>query len=672
MLRIIKANKFALLIAAIAMTARLIFLLYVNRSWEDALINVLHAENLAEGLGLTHYHYGQPPTQGFSSPLNILVPILGEFIAPKFGLLLSKITSIFAGGFAVLYTYAICKHKDINLPTPLAVTAAVYVALEYQQILWGMSGLETQMAVLIFLMTIFYLLDFDDKKTWKLGVMLGLCMLARPDMMMFCMIAGLWVLSRSWQAFIKVTLWALLVYAPWILFATDYYGSFIPNTILAKEAGFGGLPLPQNWRDALRLNQILAIFAPLGPVFGGYGTGSQKIFDSNLVTYLGLGFAIVGALVSLARNSAAKCLTFFFLAYLMYYLYFVAIIFGWYLPTINVAVVILAMIGINWAAQFFNIKRNVLALYAISISYIAIIIFPLPLFFITEKQIQINIEDSVRRSMGTYLGSTMKDTDKVALEPLGYVAYYSRRDVYDTPGLANRKVVDFYKSVPRDQRNLYQIVYHFQPEFVLLRPGNLTMEYGYFLDQPWFKTFYESDKEFKADSDQLKKMWRSNASYDTKFIVFKKREVTNLIGKEDWKMSKGWKMIDTSNGISDSPIPLKYYALTDGENSANNLISKSIKLNGASKIGMYIKTDGHITSEATVDIELSNSSGLIQKHPSLTNEWTLVIFKSKNLSSTIEPVTLAIKPNHTSKSLPIAISEPFILNDHEGVKEFEN
>jgi len=672
MLRIIKANKVALLIALIAMAARLIFLLYVNRSWEDALINVLHAENFIEGLGLTHYHNGQPPTQGFSSPLNILIPILGEIFAPKFGLLFIKITSIVAGGFAVLYAYAVCKHKDINLPTPLAIIAATYVALEYQQILWGMSGLETQMAVLIFLMTIFYLLDFNEDQTWKLGVMLGLCMLARPDMMMFCMIAGIWVLFRSRNAFIKVTLWALLVYLPWILFATDYYGSFIPNTILAKEAGFGGLPLPQNWRDALRLDQILAIFAPLGPVFGGYGTGSQKIFNSNLITYMGLGFAIVGALVSLTKNSAVKCLTFFFLAYLIYYLYFVAIIFGWYLPTINVAAVILAMIGVNWVAQFINIKRKALILYTIAISYIAIIIFPLPLFFYTEKQIQINIEDGVRKNMGAYLGSVMQDTDKVALEPLGYVAYYSRRDVYDTPGLANRKVVDFYKSVPRDQRNLYQIVFHFKPEFVLLRPGNLTMEYGYFLDQPWFKTFYESDKEFKADSDQLEKMWRSSASYDTKFVVFKKRALTNLIGKEDWKISKGWKMIDAHEGISEAPIPLTYFAISEGNGLTDSLISKSIKLDGASKIGLYIKSNSVIQSEATLDIELSDSSGVIQKQPHLSNQWSLITFETKNLSSKISPITLAIKLNSTSKSLPIAVSEPFILTDHEKVKEFQN
>lgn len=232
--------------------------------------------------------------------------------------------------------------------------------------------------------------------------------------------------------------------------------------------------------------------------------------------------------------------------------------------------------------------------------------------------------------------------------------------------------MDFYKSVPREERNLYQIVFHFKPEFVLLRPGNLTMEYGYFLDQPWFKTFYEFDKEFLADSDQLKKMWRSSASYDTKFVVFKKRVLTNLIGKEDWKISKGWKMIDANKGIPDAPIPLTYFAISEGNGLTDNLISKSIKLDGASKIGMYIKSSSVIYSEATLDIELSDSSGVIQKQPSLSNQWSLITFETKNLPSKISPITLAIKLNSTSKSLPISVSEPFILTDHEKVKEFQN
>ena len=84
----------------IAIAVRLFFWFYTQRTWEDALITVQHAENAVRGLGLNHDPIG-PPVHGFTSALSVLVPLLGEVIHRGFGLPLLKLVSAICGGISV-------------------------------------------------------------------------------------------------------------------------------------------------------------------------------------------------------------------------------------------------------------------------------------------------------------------------------------------------------------------------------------------------------------------------------------------------------------------------------------------------------------------------------------------------------------------------------------------
>jgi hypothetical protein len=171
--------RFGLFLACVAVALRFFFWAYTGRNWEDALITVLHSENFFNGLGLTHYlGEGEPPLHGFTSPLSVLVPMMGDFLKVGFGLSFIKIVSALAGGLTVLYAMAVAIHPKIKLPTPLAVMIMGYLAFEHHQILWGMAGMETQMAVLVLLASLYFAIA---EKTVPLGFSLGFCMLARPD-----------------------------------------------------------------------------------------------------------------------------------------------------------------------------------------------------------------------------------------------------------------------------------------------------------------------------------------------------------------------------------------------------------------------------------------------------------------------------------------------------------
>src|SRR5271166_5697456 len=131
----------ALSIAAVVI--RLFFWFYTRRSWEDALITVQHAENAVRGLGLNHDPIG-PPVHGFTSALSVLVPLLGEVIHPGFGLPLLKLVSAICGGISVWLGMRICQRLELSFP--LTLLAGGYLAVEHQQILFGMAGMETQIA----------------------------------------------------------------------------------------------------------------------------------------------------------------------------------------------------------------------------------------------------------------------------------------------------------------------------------------------------------------------------------------------------------------------------------------------------------------------------------------------------------------------------------------------
>ena len=222
----------------LAIGVRLFFWIYTNRTWEDALISVQHSENAALGLGLTHTPSDPPPLHGFTSPLSVLVPLLGDLVHVGYGLLLIKLVSALLGGVAVFLAYRICIH--LQLPSALAFTAAAYIAFEHHQILWGMAGMETQIAIAAYL---FSFRCFQQGTPLEKGVSLGLCMLARPDAAIWVGIACAFELWRCYQdrnfkplAIVAGAL--LIVYGPWIIFTFAYYGSPIPNTIYAKSLGY--------------------------------------------------------------------------------------------------------------------------------------------------------------------------------------------------------------------------------------------------------------------------------------------------------------------------------------------------------------------------------------------------------------------------------------------------
>lgn len=527
------------LIALLAMILRLVFWAYTQRYWEDALITCLHSENFVAGLGLTHVRPGEPPLHGFTSPLSVLIPLAGDLIHIGFGVDFLKLVSVPCAALTVFFVLAIGIHPKVRFPALLIVLAMGYAAFEHHQILWGMAGMETQVAEFILLASLYYCIAW---KPVPLGFTLGLCMLARPDYAFWALIVGVYGFFREcWWAGKKppgekrrlhwVVLIALAIYLPWIIFTFVYYGSPIPNTIIAKGLGY-----PQWWERVSEVDfsafkrqawMVMAeqLHVMLGPTFGGHGAGLHVFFTNgpeSLIGNLMFRFAVLGTImIAVRRQYALWPLAAVAVLYSLYYVFLVPVVFGWYKVPYVMLLLLLSVRGLQTVTAVIpgaNFRHGFQL--ACAVAYIGCFVSVLPITIFTERQIQQHVENDVRRAAGLYLRDHMAKDEAVGCEPLGYIAYYSRGNVYDWPGLASRTVVAWSKE-NEGRQSLENMLKDIQPEYLFLRDMEVLFA---FRDPEWFKTHYHVVKTFLIDEEKAKNILWIDRNIDTRFRIYKKNE----------------------------------------------------------------------------------------------------------------------------------------------------
>lgn len=521
------AVRAGLALAALAMLLRIVFWAVTNRYWEDSLITCLHSENFAAGLGLTHVRPGEPPLHGFTSPLSVLVPLVADMIRIGLGLEFIKLVSIPAAALTVVYAVALGIHPSVRLSTPLTLMVAGFLAVEHHQILFGMAGMETQIATLILVMSFYHTVAW---KPLPLGISLGLCMLARPDFAFWTVIAGVYGLLHDRKRLFTVVIpVALALYLPWILFTTLYYGSPVPHTILAKGLGYvkwydapgalGAAGLVRHTWTVLG-EQLLVM---LGPTFCGHGGSFHAFFSFGKASPVGLAmgvFALAGAaLCATRRRRALWPVAGFAAVYSFYYVYLVPIIFTWYKMPYLAALALLAAAGLDAALSRLAAPWRLRTQAAVAAAWVGLFAAVLPVTFPTERQIQRDIENPVRRAAGEYLRDRMQPDEAVGGEPLGYMGYYSRGNVYDWPGLDSRAVVDWSRKTPQARRSLENMLRELKPEYLFLRDAEVL----YSFQMPaWLRTNYHPVAAFLADPEKAERIRWIETSMDVQYRIYKK------------------------------------------------------------------------------------------------------------------------------------------------------
>lgn len=206
---------------------------------DDAYIFFRYANNAADGHGVV-YNVGEH-VYGFTSPLYTLVltpvaAVAGRSHLPTAAVVLGLAT--FAG-FAWIAT-RLAQHSMV-----MPVLAGVVVAAYFSLVLGSLNGMETS----LFLLLVFGSTALLVHDRLGAGVLLAaLCLLTRPEGALFAVLVGAAIIvfrrkDIPWRAVIAA---AVLVTA-WVLYARVTYGTFLPQSLLAKAgatesaaAGVGG------------------------------------------------------------------------------------------------------------------------------------------------------------------------------------------------------------------------------------------------------------------------------------------------------------------------------------------------------------------------------------------------------------------------------------------------
>lgn len=420
-----------------------VFAAITNNIWEDFFITFRCSLNLVEGNGLV-YEAGRT-VHAFTSPLGVLVPAgISWILGTADPQVVMEAFRLFA--CACLAAAWLMAASRLNGLVAVAAAAGFWL-LDPKLAAFSTNGMETGLMILFVVWVWRALLD---GRGWEAGVAFGGAMWTRPDGFVFvgAIMVGVLLFPGARRMALKEWLWmfgvAALVYTPWFAWAWAYYGSPVPNTILAK----GGNLLQADTFRNIALYPIHFLFgrsaaqtAFLPPYYFLGGWPDVTWWFGRVLSFGVLATALWPAC---GRGSRVAAVAFLLGgAYLT-----VAPPAPWYLPAWQV-LAYLALGGL-FAAVWAQAKavrwRQVLAGAGLAVT----VGFQAWLFVSVTYQLKVQqelIEFGIRRNVGTDLRNwASSPQDTVFLEPLGYIGFFSGLSMRDTPGLCAPEVVALRRS----------------------------------------------------------------------------------------------------------------------------------------------------------------------------------------------------------------------------------
>jgi hypothetical protein len=208
--------------------------------FDDAMISMRYARNLAEGHGLV-WNAGEPPVEGYSNFLWTIFMAALHAVAP--GRIVPLLVSI--AGLALLLVniavvWSITRRLAPDLPEAAAL-AALMVACLYSLGYWTLRGMEVGLLVLLIDAAVLGVLTLDaGGRGTLLALAVTLLPLVRADGIVPALLVGGygWAFtrprtSRTWL-FVALPIAALAAHTGFRLW---YYGEWMPNTYYLKMTG---------------------------------------------------------------------------------------------------------------------------------------------------------------------------------------------------------------------------------------------------------------------------------------------------------------------------------------------------------------------------------------------------------------------------------------------------
>ncbi len=461
-----------------ALVVSLAFAAFTAHVWEDYYITFRASLNLATGHGLV-FQPGER-VHSFTSPIGTLLPALfalggGEDVALR-ALWLLRCTSALALGLALWLTLRTWLREGLYAGAVAAIGAAW--VLDPKIVDFSMNGMET--AFMVFFVAFTWHVFVTGARLWPCAVACTGLQWTRPDgCVFFAAIALAWMLfgaraagfdlrQRLGRVAGAIAL-GVVLYLPWLIFAWSYYGSPVPHTILAKSQH---LALGESvtrlalypWRLLFGDVPLHHVYSPAYFFLGGWP--EALAWPARL---LAVGAALAWLWPRVPRGGRIASFACFLGGFYVTYIP----PFPWYYP---------AWQTLGWIAWAYLLhalwETRPAAGWAASlpasvarVSAALIIVLQATLLGCAAWQMrtqQALIETGHRREIGLWLKAQARPGDRVFLEPLGYIGYFSGLKMLDFPGLSSPEVVAARRA---GHRSYAQVIAALQPDWVVLRPA---------------------------------------------------------------------------------------------------------------------------------------------------------------------------------------------------------
>ena len=439
-----------ILLVAVMLLAGIARVLPSPRNVDDSFITFRYSRQLVSGAGLV-YNEGVR-TLGTTTPLYALMMAGVAWIArgeafPWYALGVNTLADM----LNVCLLYWIVWRVTRSLYPSVAV--AVLYALSPMSVTFAVGGMETSLAILWMLgATVAYL---EDRPLW-VGVLAGLGLLTRIDAAIWILPLGLmqW-LMQAWHArqsragvfahlAWKTWLAGLLTILPWVLFASVYFGSPIPNSLSAKSVAY-------RITDYSALVSFVQQYATLFQDFEAFGSAGAMI---GAVLYPTLN--LFSWLYVRPRQARVLPLLLYPWLYLILFAVVNPLVFRWYwlppIPVLMLGAVLGAWAIFEGLAKL--VKRPVVAQVAMS----ALLLLwgsmtlqgwtfapdhgaqrPAPIMAWHELELHYR---TVAEWLRANRAITM--TTRIASADIGAIGYYTRATIIDTVGLVTPELSRYY------------------------------------------------------------------------------------------------------------------------------------------------------------------------------------------------------------------------------------
>ena len=214
--------------------------------FDDAMISMAYARNLAEGFGLNWARWGAP-VEGFTHPLWTFALVLPQLTGLDLALrpLLVQLASLVILVLNVLAVYRLALRHFCTSSPALALLPAIATAAYYPLNYWSLVGMESGLQSLLIITGIHWALDAasdKDGRVVRLFILAAVSILLRMDMALFAVAMLAWVFvttrpGRHRGQWVRGVLLFLLLLGAYQAFRVYYFGDWLPNTYYLKLAG---------------------------------------------------------------------------------------------------------------------------------------------------------------------------------------------------------------------------------------------------------------------------------------------------------------------------------------------------------------------------------------------------------------------------------------------------